>query len=303
MTSRLAARLALARRPGFFLFWVALVNIVWDPASVWQHSGLQPLPTTKQQDPSKQQDPFDLRFPVAIDSGPTGTSLERDPNPIDTQSMPLPSKSPSVLAATPPVVRRVDPPKLRRIMDLGVAQFASAADDGGKSKGASLVQLSALLGYPPARELVVRNYQRSPIVRSRVPAQDAVRYAVELVAQGASASSGAAEVTIALGNYFSQRGDMPRFARHVVDAISDDDRLQSPDQLARLFSVIARIPGACVGIKQMISSHLSIDQDECSNSLKDELLGYARSNGEVGINREGRLRAMRLLDEVEGTLK
>jgi hypothetical protein len=32
-------------------------------------------------------------------------------------------------------------------------------------------------------------------------------------------------------------------------------------------------------------------------------LRYTRSNGEVGIDREGRQRALRLLEEVDGTLK
>jgi hypothetical protein len=70
-------------------------------------------------------------------------------------------------------------------MDVGVTRYASATDDEGKSKGASLVHLAALLGYPPARELVVRNYPRLPVVRSTVPAQDVVRFAVDLLARGA----------------------------------------------------------------------------------------------------------------------
>ena len=237
MTPSLATRLGFVRRPGFVLcvlFWVALINIIWDPASVWQHSSPQAPPATTQS-ATIQQDPFDLRFPGEIELGSKALQLEQDP--IAPPAMPSPSPFAQVHAPKAvPGDRGVDPRRLRRIMDLGVAQFASATDDPGKSKGASLVQLSALLGYPPARELVVRNYLRSPAVRSRVPAQDAVRFAVELAAQGEPSSRGAAEVAIALGNYFSRRGDVLRFARHVVDAISDDDRLQASDQLAKLFS-------------------------------------------------------------------
>jgi hypothetical protein len=185
-------------------------------------------------------------------------------------------------------------------MDLGVSQFASAPDDTGKSKGASLVQLTALLGYPAARELIIRNYPRSPAVRNSVPMQDVVRFAVNLLAQGAPAppSSEAAEMTIALGDYFSRRGDVLKFSIHVVESMSDDPQLQTFDQITRIFSVLSRIPGVCTGIKRAISEDQRIDQDECSNALTDDLLHHARSKGGVGVDAAGRARAMQLLEAV-----
>jgi hypothetical protein len=298
MSPRLATRLGFIRRPGFLfyvLFWVVLVNVIWDPVSVWQHTSVENPAAT---DP---RDTFDLQLPVAIEPGPEGPRSGRDP--IDPQPIPSPSKSPSVAARPPESLRGapgVDPRKLRRIMDLGVVRYASASDVPGKTKGASLIQLSALLGYSPALDLVVRNYPRSPAVRNAVPVQDAVRFAVDLLGQDAAPFKETAELAIALGNYFSRRGDVLRFARHIVDAIADDDRLQSPDYIAMLGSVFGRVPGVCTGVKRVVSADMTIDKDECSDSWREQLLQYVRSKGEVGIDAAARQRAMPLLEEVDG---
>jgi hypothetical protein len=77
-----------------------------------------------------------------------------------------------------------------------------------------------------------------------------------------------------------------------------------PDRLVGLFSVFARVPGVCTGIKRTISADLRIDQDECSNSLNEELLRYTRvPKREAGIDAKARQRAIGLLDEVEGITK
>jgi hypothetical protein len=91
-----------------------------------------------------------------------------------------------------------------------------------------------------------------------------------------------------------------RFSRHVVDAISDDERLQTQDKLARAFAVFGRVPGVCLGIRRAIFGGDLNYQDECSEALADEVLNFARFKGQ-GINAEARLRAMRMLDEVAGT--
>jgi hypothetical protein len=296
MTPSRPTRLDFVKRPGFLLYvvsWVVLVSVISSLVSAWQRTGPQTSPA------ANQPDPFDLRFPVGIEPGHEGLQPERDP--IDTRST-ASSKTPSEQVRAPESTGRgVDPRRLRRIMDLGVTRYASATDDGGKSKGVSLVQLAALLGYPPARQLVVRNYPRSPAVRSTVPAQDAVRFAVDLLAREGAFDENA-ELVIALGNYFSRRGEVLIFGRHIVDAIAHDDRLRASDGLAKLFSVFARVPGVCTGIKRAISADLRIDQD-CSNSLIEELLDYARLKAEVGIDAEARVRAMRLLAEFEETRK
>ena len=292
---RFAHHFGFIRRPGFLLFilfWVVLVNVIWDPVSILQHTSPQ-TPVV-----IDARDTFDLRFPAAIEPG----SERFEGHPVDTHAV-SPSAKSQFAPARPQSSRdvpSVDPRKLRRIMDLGVAQYASASDVPGKTKGASQVQLAALLGYAPARELVVRNYPRSSAVRSAVPMQDAIRFAVDLLARDTAPSREAAELAIALGNYFSQRGEIVRFARHVVDAVSDDDRLQSPDRIAMLGSVFGRVRGVCTGITRVLSAELTVDEDECLASLREQLLQHVRSKGEVGIDAEARQRAMLLLKEVDG---
>jgi hypothetical protein len=227
--------------------------------------------------------PFDQRFPVEIASAPNQVGDVDGRTPMRTA---VPATS-------------IDPRTLRRVMDQGVAQFASAADESAKVKGASLVLLSALLGFPPARELVVRNYPRSSAVRKAVPTQDVVRFAVDLLAAntstGESTAPAPADPAVALGNYFAGRGEVLLFGRYLIDAISDDSRVQAEEQIARLFSVFARAPGVCTGIKRAISQDRTIDQDECSASLGAELLRNVRSRGPTGMENEGRNRGLALL--------
>jgi hypothetical protein len=275
---------AFARRIGLILnilFWVALVEVVWEPISPIPRITPDPPQTTS------SQGLIDLRFPTKLETA--GNSAQAEVLATEAAAppdAPVPAKAPSFPS------RPFAPTQLQRVMDRGVAQFASAKDDAGKSRGANLVYLSALLGYSRARELVARNYLRYPAMQSRVPVEDAVRFTVEVVAQK---SDGIDEVARALGNDFAQRGEATRFARYIVDAISDDDRLHSPEQVARLLAIFAPIPGVCAGIWQAIG--YGGKPGDCLASLNSELLQYARLNGKTGVDREGRIRGLRLLDE------
>ena len=65
----------------------------------------------------------------------------------------------------------LDPRKLRALMDRGVVIYAGSGDDMNRQKGAELIQTAALLGFSPARSLIVRNYPVSETVRRRPPAR------------------------------------------------------------------------------------------------------------------------------------
>jgi hypothetical protein len=45
---------------------------------------------------------------------------------------------------------------------------ADVCQNGDRARGASLIQTAALVGYPPARDLLARNYPQSEAVRSVV---------------------------------------------------------------------------------------------------------------------------------------
>jgi hypothetical protein len=81
------------------------------------------------------------------------------------------------MPANAPTFPHVDARRLRTILDRGVLAYASSRTDADRAKGANLIQTAALLGFPPARDLLARNYPQSAAVRSVVPANDAIRYA------------------------------------------------------------------------------------------------------------------------------
>ena len=112
------------------------------------------------------------------------TSLSAMMTPVD----PDPVASFRQLIALPPGTTReaprIDPRRIRTIVDRGVVEYASAKTDGDRARGARLIQTAALVGYPPARDLLARNYPQSEAVRSVVPAKDVIRYALGPVMDG-----------------------------------------------------------------------------------------------------------------------
>src|SRR5262249_26453893 len=123
MTDRMVN--AVARRMALFLnvlFWIALVEIVWEPISLVPRK--TPGPPQSARTPSL----IDQRFPTKLE--PVG-SLAEDEVPATEMAAPPDARLPAQVPSVPS--RPVDPAQLRRIMDRGVAQFASAKDDAGKS--------------------------------------------------------------------------------------------------------------------------------------------------------------------------
>jgi hypothetical protein len=121
------------------------------------------------------------------------TSLSAMVTPVD----PDPVASFRQLIALPPGSTRepprIDPRRIRTIVDRGVVEYASAKTDGDRARGARLIQTAALVGYPPARDLLVRNYPQSEAVRSVVPAKDVIRYALGPVMDVAATSEDSKE--------------------------------------------------------------------------------------------------------------
>jgi hypothetical protein len=114
--------------------------------------------------------------------------------------------------AVPPDTERealhIDPRRMRTMVDRGVVEYASAKTDGERARGVGLIQTAALLGYPPARGLLARNYRQSEAVRSVVPAQDVVRYALGPVMDAAATGEESKQIFIALGQHFALQGEV-----------------------------------------------------------------------------------------------
>ena len=168
------------------------------------------------------------------------TSLPAMTPPVD----PDPVASFRDLVAVPPDTAReaahIDPRRMRTIVDRGVVEYASAKTDGDRAKGAGLIQTAALVGYPPARALLARNYQ-SEAVRSVVPAKDVIRYALGPVMDAAATGEDSKQIFLALGQHFALHGQVDLFATQILTSLRGDSR---PQLAYRIEDLLARVPGA-----------------------------------------------------------
>ena len=112
---------------------------------------------------------------------------------------------------------RIDPRRIRTIVDRGVVEYASAKTDGDRARGARLIQTAALVGYPPARDLLARNYPQSEAVRSVVPAKDVIRYALVPVMDVVATSEDLKQIFLALGQHFALQGELDLFASQILE--------------------------------------------------------------------------------------
>ena len=199
--------------------------------------------------PSKSQQtaPIDERLSnaeraIMFSSAPL-TALPAVMTPID----PDPVASFRQLIALPPGTAReaprIDPRRIRTIVDRGVVEYASAKTDGDRARGARLIQTAALVGYPPARDLLARNYPQSEAVRSVVPAKDVIRYA--LVPVMAAASEDSKQIFLALGQHFAVQGQLDVFATEILELVRGDSA-PAAHSSGRHFSGLAGARARCV---------------------------------------------------------
>ena len=192
------------------------------------------------------------------------TSLSAMMTPVD----PDPVASFRQLIALPPGTAReaprIDPRRIRTIVDRGVVEYASAKTDGDRARGARLIQTAALVGYPPARDLLARNYPQSEAVRSVVPAKDVIRYA--LVPVMAAASEDSKQIFLALGQHFAVQGQLDVFATEILELVRGDSRPQLIHRVDTLVDLLARVPGACGAIARLVAGAGKAADQECSFS-------------------------------------
>jgi hypothetical protein len=224
-------------------------------------------------------------------SPPSIAPLQKPPSLESNPPETLPEET--AVSATPPkdLGIQIDPRKLMNLMNAGVAKYTSEPDPANKAKGARLIQIAALVGYETARNLIVTNYPRAASIRTAVPASDVILYAVDLLVRQADASM----QFVALANYFSDRGEVPRFAKIVVDVARDSTALREPENFDRLFKSLSRVPGACTSLKRVMSRDPAIDENECSGMLQASLFGYIKENAPTGLERDARIRGVELM--------
>jgi hypothetical protein len=181
------------------------------------------------------------------------TSLSAVVTPVDTD----PVASFRQLIALPPGSTRepprIDPRKIRTMVDRGVVEYASAKTDGDRAIGARLIQTAGLVGYPPARDLLVRNYPQSEAVRSVVPAKDVIRYALGPVMDVAATSEDSKQIFLALGQHFALHGELDLFATQILDSLRGDSRPQLTHRVDTLLDLLGRVPDACAAVARRLS--------------------------------------------------
>jgi hypothetical protein len=260
-----------------------------DPSAPASAPASSPRSETLLQSHAHPAIPRDPSWAVLFDPHPMG-GLPRDPSTGRADPAPGPVAGPAPPATKP---ERLDPRRLRRIMDMGVVTYGSAAGEQQKTKGAKLLQVSALLGFAPARRLVLHNYPRAPTVREVVSASDAVRYAIGLLADDPAAKG----ELVALGRFLAG-GEGRRFATGVTEALRADPRYRGANELEALLAALAQIPRACGEIAAVLGNQSN--GLACGPTLLRELLQFVQASEPADAADDERRRAFALADEVGG---
>jgi hypothetical protein len=191
------------------------------------------------------------------------TSLSAVVAPVD----PDPVASFRQLIALPPggtrEPPRIDSRRIRTIVDRGVVEYASARTDGDRARGARLIQTAALIGYPPARDLLARNYPQSEAIRSVVPAKDVIRYALGPVMDVVATSEDSKQIFLTLGQHFALQGQLDLFASQILGSLRGDSRPQLIHRVDTLLDLLARVPGACGALARLLPGAGKAADQEC----------------------------------------
>jgi hypothetical protein len=193
----------------------------------------------------------------------------------------------------------LDPRKLRALMDRGVVIYAKASDDKTRQKGAELVETAALLGFSPARRLVVRNYAISQPVRRAVSAGDVISYAIDFFAGSEIESEDTKGIFVALAERFAEDGQMEFFATHLLEGLRGDSRPQLSHRIDLMMDLFARVRGACFAVARIVSQGAQPAPDACSVDLAEDLRRYIGSGRPIDREADLRRRGLVRLDEAE----
>jgi hypothetical protein len=208
------------------------------------------------------------------------------------------------LIALPPdsarAVPHVDPRKLRTIADRGVLGYANAKTDVERARAAGLIQTAALVGFPLARELLARNYPQSEAVRSVVPANDAIRYAIGSLMDAAPTSEDSKQVFLALGQYFASQGQLDLFAGQIINSLRGDSRPHLGHRIDMLLDLLARVPGTCGALARIVPGPTDPSDQECSSSFNGKLRKHIEMATPAGEEEQSKRRGLAMLNQLDG---
>jgi hypothetical protein len=192
---------------------------------------------------------------------------------------------------TPLALLATDPRRLRALMQDGLAAYQGAATEAKKIEGIHRMQIAAVLGYGPARDLLAREYSRSRVVRSAVAAPDAIRYSLDVFTGDPVAAKNTSYAFRTLVLYYADQKALGLLATNIVEAIIDDRRLQLAKRLDPMFDSLVPVPGACAAAGRAINFARSVGPD-CPPPLRAALVTYARTATPIGRDPSSRRQAL-----------
>jgi hypothetical protein len=196
-------------------------------------------------------------------------------------------------------VPHIDPRRMRTIVDRGVVRYASAKTDADRAQGAHLIQTAALVGFSPARGIIARNYPQSEAVRSVVPANDVIRYALGAVMDVAAMSEESKQIFLALGQHFARQGQLDLFATQILNSLRGDSRPQLSYRIDTLLDLLARVPGTCAALARRIPGIGEVADQECS--FGENLRKYIETTAPApNEEEESRHRGLLMLNQLSG---
>ncbi len=219
------------------------------------------------------------------------TSVDLDPTASFRQLIALPSD-------TAHEAPHIDPRRLRTIVDRGVFGYASAKTDGERTRSAGLIQAAALVGFSPARDLLVHNYPQSEAVRSVVPTNDVIRYALGLLMDVAATSEDSKSIFLALGQHFALQGQLDLFAAQILNSMRGDSRPKLSYRIDILLDVLARVPEACRAFARLVPGEDEASDRECPFSEK--LRKYIETTAPAPEEEESKRRGFVMLNQLGG---
>jgi hypothetical protein len=182
------------------------------------------------------------------------------------------------------------------MVDRGVVEYASAKTDGDRARGARLIQTAALVGYPPARDLLVRNYPQSEAVRSVVPAKDVIRYALVPVMDVVATSEDSKQIFLALGQHFALQGELDLFATEILELVRGDSRPQLIHRVDTLVDLLVRVPGACGALARLVPGAGKAADQECLFS--ENLRKFIETTRPAAAEEESKRRGLLMLNQL-----
>jgi hypothetical protein len=191
----------------------------------------------------------------------------------------------------------LDPRKLRALMDRGVMTYAGSGDDKSRRKGAELIQTAALLGFAPARSLIVRNYPISEPIRRAVPARDAISYALDFFTASEIDSEDSKGVFVSFAEHFAHEGELEFFAAHLLAGLRGDTRPQLSHRIDTMLEVLARVRGACLAVARIVSQPAQYADDSCSMTLAGDLRRFVENGRPIEREPDLRRRGLIMLEQ------